>query len=115
MPREYCHALDDILEAIDGIDNAARGKTLTDYQTDWLLKHGIQRGIEIISEASRALPDEIRDQRPNIPWPQIRAVGNVIRHEYHGLSDKIIWGVVVDELPGLRQAVIDLRQIFCSQ
>ena len=115
MPREYCHALDDILEAIDGIENAIRGKTLTDYQTDWLLKHGIQRGIEIISEASRALPDELREQSQNIPWPQIRAVGNVIRHEYHGLSDKIIWGVVVDELPRVKQTAVNLRIMFCSE
>lgn len=115
MPRTFCHALDDMLDAIGGIENATRGKTLADYQEDWLLKHGVQRGIEIISEASRALPDEIRARHPDIPWPQIRAVGNVIRHEYHGLSDRIIWGVVVDELPALRQAVEALGRAFCGR
>lgn len=115
MPRTFCHALDDMLDAIGGIENATRGKTLADYQGDWLLKHGVQRGIEIISEANRALPDEIRARHPDIPSPQIRAVGNVIRHEYHGLSDRIIWGVVVDELPALRQAVEALGRAFCGR
>ncbi len=104
MVREFRHALDDMMIAIDGIIHAAEGKTLDDYKTDWLLKHAIQRGIEIISEASRAIPPDLLDQRPEIPWRQVRTIGNVLRHEYHGLSDTIIWNVVVDELPRLRRS-----------
>ncbi|WP_336622278.1 HepT-like ribonuclease domain-containing protein [Rhizobium sp. S152] len=101
MAREIRHLLDDIHAAINGIENAATGKLLHDYQTDWLLRHALQRAVEIISEASRALPDEIKDLRPEIPWPQVRAIGNVLRHEYHGLSDHILWGVIIDEIPRL--------------
>lgn len=56
MPREFRHALDDMLEALDGILTAVAGKTFDDYKSDWVLKHAVQRGIEIVSEASRALP-----------------------------------------------------------
>lgn len=56
MPREFRHALDDMLAATDGIAEAVSGKTLADYQSSWVLRHAVQRGIEIISEASRALP-----------------------------------------------------------
>lgn len=111
-PREFRHALDDMLEALDGIERATVGKSLGDYSSDWLLKHGVQRGIEIISEASRALPQEVRDERPEVPWPQVRAIGNVLRHDYHGLSDQIIWSVVTDELPRLRLAVEALKRHF---
>ncbi|AWB23508.1 DUF86 domain-containing protein [Methylobacterium currus] len=107
-PREFRHALDDMLAAIDGIQRATAGKTLMDYAGDWLLKHGVQRGIEIISEASRAVPDDIQARRPEVPWRKIRGIGNVLRHEYHNLSDRIIWGIVVDELPPLRSAVVFL-------
>lgn len=109
MPRDYRHALDDMLAALDGIAHATAGKSFDEFRGDWLLRHGIERGIEIISEASRALPDPIRALRPEIPWHQVRAIGNVLRHEYHGLSDRIIWNVVVDELPRLRAAVEALR------
>lgn len=104
-PREFRHGLDDMLAAIDGIRDATAGKTFEDYRGDWLLKHAVQRGIEIISEASRTLPSDIRASRPEIPWAQVRAIGNVLRHQYHGLSDPVIWRVVVDELPRLREAV----------
>lgn len=108
-PRQYRHALDDMWEAICGIQNATDGKGFDDYKVDWLLRHAVQRAIEIISEASRALPDDIRALGPEVPWQKVRAIGNVLRHEYHGLSDQIIWGVVVDELPRLRTAVEALK------
>jgi uncharacterized protein with HEPN domain len=51
MAREFRHALDDMLGAINGIQAAVAGKTFADYQGDWVLTHAVQRGIEIISEA----------------------------------------------------------------
>lgn len=112
MAREFLHAIDDILDAIVGIEEATRGKSLADYQQQWLLRHAIQRAIEIISEASRAIPDEVKATQSNIPWPSVRAIGNVLRHEYQGLSDQIIWNVVVDELPKLKDAVTRIRNKF---
>lgn len=111
MAREFRHALDDMLEAIEGIQAAVTGKELADYRGEWILRHAVQRGIEIISEASRAIPQEIKDLRPEIPWSRVRDIGNVLRHEYHGLSDAIIWGVVLDELPPLEDAI---KAIFAA-
>ncbi len=106
VTREFRHALDDMLAAIDGIQRATECKTLVDYAGDWLLKHGVQGGIDIISEASRAVLADIQARRPEAPWRKIRGIGNVLRHEYHNLSDRIMWGIVVDELPPLRSAVV---------
>jgi uncharacterized protein with HEPN domain len=83
-------ALRAIIEAIDGIESAARGKTFEDFRADWLLRHGVQRGIEIVSEASRRIPLELQKSQPHIPWPQIMGIGNVLRHEYHRVSDRLI-------------------------
>jgi uncharacterized protein with HEPN domain len=98
-------ALHAILEAIDGIEQAVRGKSLADYSSDWLLRHGIQRGIEIISEASRRIPEAMQASQPQIPWAQITAMGNVLRHEYHRVSDMIVWNVVIEHLPPLKRAI----------
>jgi uncharacterized protein with HEPN domain len=95
-------ALRAIAEAIEGIDNAVAGKTLSDYSADWLLCHGIQRGIEIISEAARRIPPVTQ---PAIPWAEIMGIGNVLRHEYHRISDTVIWNVVQNHLPALRASV----------
>lgn len=109
--RKVGPILAEILEALDGIEAATSGKTLQDFQDNWLLKHGVQRGIEIISEAARHLPDELLDAAPEIPWKQIRGIGNVLRHEYHKIADPIVWAVVTDHLPELRTAV---RRLLAS-
>jgi uncharacterized protein with HEPN domain len=83
-------ALRVILEAIEGIEAATRGKSFDEYGNDWLLRHGVQRGIEIISEATRRIPPELQTTRPEIPWSQIAGIGNVLRHEYHRVSDTVV-------------------------
>lgn len=108
-PRDYRHGVQDMLEAIDGVLNATIAKSFADYQNDWLLRRGVERGIEIISEASRIIPTSVQALRPDIPWPRVRAIGNVLRHQYSSLSDEVIWNVVVDELPRLRTALLAIQ------
>lgn len=105
MAKKTGPVLDEILRAIDGIQKALVGKTFADFETEWLLKHGVQRGIEIISEASRHLPAELKATQPNIRWASIAGIGNVLRHEYHTISSDVIWKVARDELPPLRTAI----------
>ena len=106
MVRRIRPALHAILEAIDGIENAVRGKTREDFAADWLLRHGVQRGIEIISEAARRIPPALQATQPQVPWAQIMGIGNVLRHEYHRVSDTVVWNVVQAHLPPLKAAVL---------
>jgi uncharacterized protein with HEPN domain len=68
MTRKIGHALHDILTAIDRIESVTRGLTLDDFEASWELSWLVGRGIEIISEASRAIPDHVKSTRPEIPW-----------------------------------------------
>ena len=81
MTRRIGHVLHDILEAIDRIEHVTRGRTLGEFEADWELCWVVQRGIEIISEASRAIPDGLRNTRPEIPWRKVAGIGNVLRHD----------------------------------
>jgi uncharacterized protein with HEPN domain len=105
MARKVAHAVHDILEAIERVEEITRGKSLAEFEASWQLRWLVQRAIEIISEASRAIPDDFANMRPEIPWRRVRGIGNVLRHDYEGLSDRVIWNVVVDELPRLKIAV----------
>ena len=66
MTRKIAPILHEIIVAIDGIQMAVAGKAFADFQKDWLLRHGAQRAIEIISEASRHVPDQLKTMHPNI-------------------------------------------------
>jgi len=110
MERDLAPVLHDILQSIDRIEIVTSGKTLAEFAADWQLSYIVQRAIEIISEAARRIPSHLRAKRPEIPWRQVMGIGNVLRHEYQGLSDAIIWGVVVDELPKLKLAIESLSR-----
>ncbi len=105
MVRKIGPVLDEIRNAINGIQAAIEGKSFADFEKDWLLRHGVQRGIEIISEASRHLPAKLTAQYRQVRWQALAGIGNVLRHEYHSISDKVVWDAVRDEMPQLRQAV----------
>lgn len=108
MERLIRPALRIIVESIDGINAATQSKTIEDYSHDWLLRHAVQRGIEIISEAARRIPPELQATQPSVPWAQIMGIGNILRHEYHRVSDTVIWNVVIHHLPPLRAAVVSI-------
>ncbi|WP_188912451.1 HepT-like ribonuclease domain-containing protein [Salinarimonas ramus] len=97
-----------MLDAIAQIERACAGKTVADLESDWVLARAIERGLEIVSEASRHLPDEVKARYPDIPWQAVRALGNVLLHEYHRVSGRIVWNVVTDDLPKLAET---LKQI----
>lgn len=97
--------LEHILEAIRDIEGFAAGKSLDDYLAHAWLRLATQRGVEIISEASRHLPRDLRARHPEIPWPDIAAIGNILRHGYDSLDHTIVWGVVDTHLPPLKAAV----------
>jgi uncharacterized protein with HEPN domain len=109
MPRNVGHLIDDILQAIARIEQLTAGKSFEEFDASWELQWLIQRGIEVISEATRGIPDNLKALQPEIPWRRVSGIGNVLRHDYDGLSNRILWNVVEDELPKLRRAIEAIR------
>jgi uncharacterized protein with HEPN domain len=102
MVRTLLARIEDMLEAIDEICRATADKSFEAFQQDWVLRKAAERGIEIISEASRHLPDELKSRHPYARWRHVAGIGNVLRHEYHRVEDRIVWTVIRDELPRLK-------------
>ncbi|MGO8954392.1 MAG: DUF86 domain-containing protein [Rhodomicrobium sp.] len=98
------------MKAIQGIEETLAGRNYDDFKREWAIKHAVERGIEIISEASRRLPDEALASEPDLPWKQIKGIGNILRHEYHDISDDIVWDIVLHEIPRLKASVERLLQ-----
>jgi uncharacterized protein with HEPN domain len=105
MERKVAHTIHDILETIDRVRWRTAGKTFEEFEADWEFRFVVQRAIEIISEATRRLPDELKVLRPEIDWRSVAGIGSVLRHDYHTISNKVIWDVVQADLPLLKTAV----------
>jgi uncharacterized protein with HEPN domain len=96
--------LTDIVEAIERIKLVVQDLTLETFEIDWRRHWLVQRGLEVISEASRHLPAELKARHRDIPWRKIAGIGNVLRHDYESVSAPVIWKLVVEDLPVLEQA-----------
>jgi uncharacterized protein with HEPN domain len=66
------------------------------------------RNLEIIGEAAKRLPEEVRSGCPEIPWREIIGLCNFVIHEYFGIKMDVIWDTVQNELPVLELAVTRL-------
>jgi uncharacterized protein with HEPN domain len=86
--------LEDIDEAITGIGRALAGVDEDAFAESWTLQRAVERGLEIISEASRAIPEADKLKHPEVPWMQIAGIGNVLRHEYHRVEPAIVWNIM---------------------
>jgi prolyl oligopeptidase len=81
--------------------------TLDDFEADWRKRWLTERGLEIISEASRRLSDELKARHPQIPWSKVAGIGNVLRHEYERVAADVLWRVAHDDLLPLDEVCRD--------
>ena len=97
----------DIVEAIDRIYQKVSGISLDAFQGDLDRRWIVERGVEIISEASRRLPDDLKARHPEIPWKKVAGIGNIVRHDYENVSASALWKLAHDDLPTLEKACRD--------
>jgi uncharacterized protein with HEPN domain len=93
--------LSDIVEAIERIRSVLGDMTLDVFETDWQTQWLVERGVEIISEASRHLSDELKARHPRIPWGKVAGIGNILRHNYENVAAPVMWKLAQEDLSPL--------------
>ena len=82
------------------------------FAQDQKTHYAVVRALEIVSEASRHLPDDLKARHPATPWRAIRDAGNVYRHGYLAVSLEVVWETVKRDLPPLREKMLsELRAL----
>jgi uncharacterized protein with HEPN domain len=95
-------SLNDILYHIELAQRFVTGMDYEAFRDDLIRVYAVTRCLEIISEASRRLPDERKARRPSIAWKNMAGAGNVYRHDYEDVSVSFVWVTLQDHLPPLR-------------
>lgn len=96
--RDPGQRLQDIIENIEAARDFLSGMSLEAFTTDRKTYYAVLRALEIISEASRRLPDDLKARHPTINWQAVAAAGNVYRHEYEAVMPAVVWHTVTQEL-----------------
>ncbi len=98
MSREYRLYLADILKARGRIRDYTDRMTYKEFAESNITIDAVIRNLEVIGEAARKLPPEIRNRSPEIEWRKIVAMRNVLTHEYFGVNTQIVWDVVQNKI-----------------
>ena len=96
----------DVKRAIGELRTMLSGKSKDEVEVDHILKPAFERMLEIVSEASRNIPEEWKLKHgAHIPWKQVAGIGNILRHEYRHVSFERLWDIYVHHLDPLEAAI----------
>jgi uncharacterized protein with HEPN domain len=106
MPSDTAAVLRDIEHHIHLANQFIAGLDFETFRVDARTVFAVIRCLEIVSEASRRLPDELKARHPSIPWKDIAGAGNVYRHDYEDVAAKLVWDTVQLALPPLQAVIV---------
>jgi uncharacterized protein with HEPN domain len=110
--ERYRAALTDIVENIEAVESYALGMDRATFASDRRTSDAVERCLMRISEAAIRLGDAAARLCPDQPWPDIRGIGNHLRHRYDRVEASTIWLVVTRDLPLLKRACIAALKSF---
>lgn len=107
--RAYQMYLDDIITAMDHIFEYTQGYDFVSFKRDYKTVDAVIRNFEIIGEAAKNVPAEIREQYSDVPWNEMYSLRNRISHAYFGIDYEIIWDIIVNYLPFNKEQIVKIK------
>ena len=106
--RDFTDYISDILISIQDVEEFTTGITFEDFSKDKKTIKAVIRSLEVLGEASKKIPDEIRNRYPRIPWKRMAGMRDKLIHEYFGVDLEIVWNVAKKELPPVKSSIEEL-------
>lgn len=106
--RDWKLRIEDILEAIERIEQYTAGYGFEQWQQDQKTIDAVIRNFEIIGEAAKHVPSHVQTLFPDVPWGKMKGIRNLLIHEYFGVDAEVIWKTVQEDLPGLESHLVKI-------
>ena len=108
--RDYTLFLKDILNAIDKIERYTKDLSLQNLTDSDMAVDAIVRNLEIIGEASKNVPERIKQMYPFVEWKEAIGFRNVLIHEYFGIDIEAVWDTIKNNLPSLKHNIMKVLE-----
>ncbi|MBF7081721.1 DUF86 domain-containing protein [Desulfallas sp. Bu1-1] len=112
MPRDYKAYLSDIIDSINKIERYTNNMSFQDFLQNELVQDGVVRNLEIIGEAVKKIPDNIKRRKPDIEWKKIAGLRDILIHDYFGVDVVIVWDIIKNKIPVLKKNILALYTII---
>lgn len=103
--RDYINFLEDITDAIAKVEQFIYGATFEEFAKDDKTFFAVIRALEIIGEATKSIPSELKEIHADIPWRELAGMRDKLTHQYFGVDVRVVWKTAKEDLPKLKQKV----------
>lgn len=109
MPRDYRIFLEDIMASIDRIRVLTSGRSHDEFAADLTTQEAVIRNLEIIGEAAKNVPKEVRSSYPDVDWTRIGGLRDILIHRYFAVDLEILWDIICNNVPELE---VQIKQML---
>ena len=108
--REFIDYLRDIIDAVEKIEKFTEGMDSERFYADDKTAYAVIRALEIIGEATKKVPQNIKERYPQVAWREMAGIRDKLIHDYFGVNLEVIWKTVQEDLPTLKPRILQILQ-----
>jgi len=101
--RDYTIYVKDMVAAIESIEAFIAGMGFEEFARDDKTLSAVLRKLEVLGEASKQVPEEIRAKHPDIPWREMAGMRDKLIHFYFGVDEALVWQTITNKIPDIKR------------